>query len=315
MKKIRASLRGAAVRELIRLAVGSPGLKNGGLFTAGAKWAGRKSTWKCPEDSLVRKVDCCGAPAELLTLRTGGRNKAILQLHGGAYLIGFSDMYRNFACRFLRLSGGAAVLSLDYRIAPEYAYPAALDDAESAWKWLLENGYKAEDIIVAGDSAGGNLALALTLRLRENGRDLPNGLVLMSPWADMTSAVPSRTLNYKKDPMFGKRAGEEGAAEIKKPGNPYAGGADLSDIHLSPAFAGLAGFPPMLIQVGDWEMLLDDARAVARNAWKAGVDATLMEYPGMFHVFQAASRLPESRNAWAAVGAFLGKRFGDRQKV
>jgi acetyl esterase/lipase len=220
MRGKHASFRGALVRELVRFAVSTPKLRNGGLFSAGARWSGRESTWKCPNDCSVRKVDCCDAPAELLECQTGRRDKVILQLHGGAYLIGFSDLYRGFACRYLRLSGGASVLSLDYRIAPAHPYPAALDDAEDAWNWLLENGYKAENIILAGDSAGGNLALALTLRLRENGKPLPNALVLLSPWADMTGSGLSRTTNYKKDPLFGQSAGSGGASEIRKPGNP-----------------------------------------------------------------------------------------------
>jgi monoterpene epsilon-lactone hydrolase len=310
MNRKHASVRGAAVRELIRFAVSMPRLKNGGLFKVGAAWAARKSTWRCPKDCSVRKVDCCGAPAELLELTSGRRDKVILQLHGGAYLIGFSDIYRGFACRYLRLGGGVSVMSLDYRTAPQHTYPAALDDALNAWKWLFDNGYKAENIIAAGDSAGGNLALALTLRLREEGMALPNALVLMSPWADMAGVGLSRTLNYKKDPLFGKRAGDAGANDMRKPGNPYSGDADLKDAHLSPIYADFTGFPPMLIQAGEWEMLLDDARTVAEKAEKAGVDVTLMVYPGMFHVFQTAASLPESREAWRAVGAFIRERFG-----
>lgn len=309
MKKHRASISGALTREAIRLAVGTPKLKDGGLFDVGAKLNSRPSKWTCPKGCSVKKIDCCGAPAELLEFRSGLRDKVILQLHGGAYLIGFLDMYRKFAYRYAKLSG-ASVFSLDYRVAPEYPYPAALDDAMNAWNWLLDNHYKAENIIVAGDSAGGNLALALTLKLCENGMALPSALVLMSPWADMTGVGASRTLNYKKDPMFGKRAGDGGPEDKRKPGNPYAGDTDLHDVHLSPMFADFSGFPPMLIQVGDWEMLLDDARTVAKKAWKAGVDATLMEFPGMFHVFQSVHFLPESREAWKAAGAFIRKSFG-----
>ncbi len=310
MSKRRASIRGTLARELLRFAISTPMLRNGGFFTVASRLAGRKSTWKCPKDCSIRKVDCCGAPAELLEFNSRSHDKMILQLHGGGYLIGFSDMYRKFACRYLRFNSGASILSLDYRIAPKYQYPAALDDALCAWNWLLDNNYKAKNIIVVGDSAGGNLALALTLRLRENGMDLPNALVLMSPWADMNGIGLSRTLNYKKDPMFGKRAGDEGATDKRKPGNPYAGNTDLSDMFLSPVYADFTDFPPMLIQVGEWEILLDDARSVADNTSKAGVDSTLMVYPGMFHVFQAFTFLPESRDAWKAVGEFIRKRFG-----
>jgi len=308
---IQASIRGILTREMVRVAISTPILRNGGLFTTAAKLAGGKSSWKCPKNCTLRKVDCCGVPAEFLELHSGVHDKVILQLHGGAYLIGFSDMYRKFAYHYLRLSGGVSVLSLDYRIAPKYHYPAALDDALSAWNWLLCNGYKARDIIVVGDSAGGNLALALTLKLRESGFDTPNALVLMSPWTDMTSQGQTRRSNYKKDPMFGKHAGDEGANDKRKPGNPYADNTNLFDIHLSPIYADFSNFPSMLIQVGDWEMLLDDARNVANKALNAGVDATLMVYPGMFHVFQSFTFLPESKNAWEAVGAFIRKRFAN----
>ena len=308
----QASIRGILIREMIRVAIRTPILKNGGLFTTAAKLAHGKSFWKCPKNCTCRKVDCGGAPAELLELNSGVHDKVILQLHGGAYLIGFLDMYRKFAYRYLKLSGGVSVLSPDYRIAPKYHYPAALDDAFSAWNWLLKKGYKASDILLVGDSAGGNLALALTLKLRESGFDTPNALVLMSPWTDMTSKVETRRSNFKKDPMFGKYAGDKGANDIRKSGNPYAGNTNLFDIHLSPIYADLSDFPPMLIQVGDWEMLLDDARIVANNALNAGVDTTLMVYPGMFHVFQAFTILPESKHAWKAVGAFIRKSF-DKQ--
>ena len=310
MKKKRASIRGAFIRELIRCAMSMPKLRNGGFFTVASKLADRRSTWKCPKDCNLQKVDCYGVPAELLQHNSSGHNNVILQLHGGAYLIGFLDMYRKFAYRYLRISQGASILSVDYRIAPEYKYPDALDDAMSAWRWLLDNGYHAQNIIVAGDSAGGNLALALTLKLLESRMDTPIALVLMSPWADMTGMGLSRTMNFRKDPMFGKRAGDEGANDKRKPGNPYADTADLSDIHLSPIYADFTNFPQMLIQVGEWEMLFDDAQTLANKAWDAGVDAELMVYPGMFHVFQAFMSLPESKNAWRAVGEFTRKRFG-----
>lgn len=310
MKNIHASIRGVIARELLRLAISTKPLRNGQFFEAAVKMANRKSTWKCPKGCFIRKVDCNGVPAEFLEVNSGKHDKVILQLHGGAYLVGFLDMYRKFASRYLSFSGDISVLSLDYRIAPKYQYPAALDDALSSWNWLLENGYKAKNIIVVGDSAGGNLALTLTLKLRENGLDKPDALVLMSPWADMSGSGLSRTLNYKRDPMFGKRAGDEGANDRRKPGNPYAGDTNLCDIHLSPVYADLSDFPPMLIQVGDWEMLFDDARTIANKAWKAGVDVELMVYPGMFHVFQAFYTLPESKDAWKAVGVFIKKRFG-----
>lgn len=304
MKK-RASLPGALAREFIRAAVHLPGLRNGGLFTFGAKCAS-VSRWKAPKGCELSRFDIDGMPAELLAKgHAGPPDRAVLQLHGGAYLMGLLDMYRSFARRYMELGGGVPVLTIDYRIAPAHHYPAALKDALKAWDWLMNRGVRPENIVVAGDSAGGNLALALTLRLRDEGRALPGALVLMSPWADMTGEGESRRVNFRKDPMFGSSAGSE-ADEKRKPGNPYAQGADLRDPCLSPVLADYRGFPPMLIQVGGWEMLLSEARTVAQRAREAGVEAVLSEYPGMFHVFQMLGGLiPESRRAWREAGEFI----------
>lgn len=312
MKKTRATMAGALARECIRAAMGFGQLKDGGLFAAGAKYAKTVSRWKTPKGCTLRKFTIDGLPMELLTFDSGRSDKVILQFHGGAYMMGLMDQYRRFALKYARLGGGVSVLSVDYRIAREYRYPAALEDALEAWNWLLGHGYKAENILVAGDSAGGNLALALTLKLRDGGGELPRALVLMSPWADMSSSGESRVSNYKRDPMFGMSAGDHRAGGKRKAGNPYAGSADLRDPFLSPIYAEYSRFPPMLIQVGGWEMLLSDARTVAQKAGEAGVEVTCTEYTGMFHVFQIfGGLLPESRWAWREAGEFIRKNFAD----
>lgn len=305
MKEKHASLAGTLAREMIRAGMHLPRMRKGGLLKAGASYAGVKSHWRTPAGYTLKKVDLDGLPMELLE-RTGGRDDlAILQLHGGAYVIGFMDMYRRLSLRYSRLCSNAPVLSIDYRIAPAYHFPAALEDALKAWDWLLSQGYPAGRIVVAGDSAGGNLALALALKLRELGRELPGALVLMSPWADMAGEGASHTFNYDRDPMFGRSAG--GRRGI---GNAYAGNEDLHNPFLSPVFAGYDGFPPMLLQAGTWEMLLSDSRTVAEKARAAGADVTLSEYAGMFHVFQMCGGLiPESRAAWREVGEFILAKF------
>lgn len=302
MKEKRASLAGIILREAIRTGVRMR-RSRGGLMRAGTAYAAAKSGWRAPKGWKLEKFRAGCLPLELLTSARGREDLAVLQLHGGAYQMGYTDMYRRFSLRYSRLCGDAPVLSVDYRTAPEHRFPAALEDALAAWTWMLENGCRAERILVVGDSAGGNLALALTLKLRELGCALPGALVLLSPWTDMTGEGESRKFNYPRDPMFGESAGGLGA-------NAYAGGADLHDPYLSPAFAEYEGFPPMLLQAGTWEMLLSDSRTVAEKAAAAGVDVTLTEYAGMFHVFQLfGSLIPESRAAWREVARFIRAKF------
>jgi epsilon-lactone hydrolase len=313
MKKRRhTSLTGSIARESIRILISTSKLKNGGLFTESSKYAKSPSRWKIPKGYSLDKFNIDGIPMELLRVDADYNDHIILQLHGGSYLMGFADIYRRLALRYVKISRGASVLSVDYRIAPEYKYPAALDDAFAAWNWLLSHNYQAKNILVTGDSAGGNLALALVIKLRESGGEMPRGLILMSPWADMTGSGESRAFNYERDPMFGKSAGDERADHIREAGNPYAGDSDLKDPHLSPIYAEFDQFPPMLIQAGDWEILLSDSRTIVKKAREAGVDVTLTEYPGMFHVFQMfCGLLPESRCAWREVENFVQKCFAE----
>lgn len=302
-----ASVGGSLAREAVRAVISLPNVKAEGLLKAGVRYAGWESRWEPPEGYTFTQYDADGLPLELLEDDGGRGELVVLQLHGGAYAIGFMDVYRDIALKYSRLARGVSVLSVDYRIAPDNHYPAALEDALAAWEWLMQRGYDARNVIVAGDSAGGNLALALTLKLRDAGRALPRALVLMSPWADMTGQGASYTFNFHNDPMFGSSAGGDNLPE-----NAYADGADLTDPCLSPVFADYTGFPPMLIQVGGWEMLLSDSRTVAASARGAGADVTLTEYDGMFHMFQLLGGLtPESRRAWAEVEAFLLKQFGE----
>lgn len=311
MKRKHASFLGSLARECIRHGMHSKKMRNGGYLVAASKLAEQEMQWKAPKDCTLDRFELDGIPMEMLKISAGLKDKVILQFHGGAYLIGFMDMYRRIAYRYARLSGGANVLSVDYRIAPEYQHPAALEDAFDAWNWLLESGYKAENIIIAGDSAGGNLALTLTLKLRDSGMAVPRALVLMSPWADMSGVGESRKFNFKRDPMFGESAGDESVIKRREPGNPYAGETDLKDPYLSPVYADFMGFPPMLIQVGDWEMLLSEARTVAEKARAQGIRVVLTEYPGMFHMFQMSGMLlPESRSAWREAGAYIRACFG-----
>ncbi|MCE5343956.1 MAG: alpha/beta hydrolase, partial [Eubacteriales bacterium] len=235
---------------------------------------------------------------------------AILQLHGGGFVTGLNDLYSQFALRYSQLYDNCLVATLDYRLAPAYPYPCQQEDTLAAWRYLTDAlGYAAKNIVVAGDSAGGNLTLTLSLRLRDAGEPMPAGLVCMSPWGDLSNSGASHVTNATKDPSFGIAESDFHGQHIGVD-STYADGLDATDPYLSPSFGDYDGFPPMLIQVGSIEILLSDCEMVYDNARKYGVDCHLTVYKEMFHVFQGAmDLLPESRLAWEEVGTFLAERL------
>lgn len=256
--------------------------------------------FKYPEHFKTQKLDMGNFRMELLEWKNSESNKVVLQLHGGGYVGMFKNYYRTMAGLYSEVGGGLSVLSIDYRVAPENPYPAALVDAVAAYEWLLDYGYSEEQIIIAGDSAGGGLALALCLYLKDKGKKLPSGLVLMSPWTDLTLSGASYRDNEKIDPIFGE--GNSGLIFE----NPYAKDEVLENPYISPLFGNYKDFPPMLIQVGTNEMLYSDSLELAKRVKAAGVKVKYSEYQGMFHVFQAAATiLPESKKAWAEIGRFI----------
>lgn len=297
------SFSGWIARESVRNAFQSKAMKNGKMLDLGKEYSNSTSIWKAPHGYKLTKFDIEGVPAELLE-KSSGSDKIILQLHGGAYIIGLIDLYRTLAVRYCRLSKGASVITIDYRVAPENTYPAALIDAYKAWEWLMNKGYKPENIIIVGDSAGGNLTLALTAKLRDEGKHLPGALICMSPWADIAMEGESYKYNIHKDPMFGLKKNEK-IPEMKGKIVAYAGNTDTHDKYLSPVYGEFTGFPRMLIQVGTHEVLESDAITVYEKAKAKGVDVTLTRYEGMFHVFQIFGNFKESRMAWKEVAEFL----------
>ena len=302
------SLTGVVARESIRHIMQLPSLSGDGLFEQGADFTSNESKWSPPKGYGLEKYDLEGLPLEMLTRDGGREEKVILHFHGGAYVMGLSDIYRNVALRYSKISGGATVATIDYRLAPENVFPAALEDAQKAWEWLLYQGYDPHDIIIAGDSAGGNLALALTAKLRDEERELPNSLVLMSPWTDMAAEGASYKDNIYKDPIFGLPKGTD--IIDKEKGNAYAADTDLYHPYLSPIYGEFDNFPPMLIQVGTYEILESDSQTLYDKAIDADVDAILTKHEGMFHVFQLAGNLiPESRAAWIEVKDYIIKQF------
>lgn len=295
-------------RESIRILTRLPKLADYGYLTESGYLIAKISVWGAPRGYSLTKYNADGLPIEMLSDDSYSGNKIILQFHGGAYTVGFMDIYRQNALRYSKASGGATVVSIDYRTAPEHTYPAALEDAEKSWQWLLDHGYKEENIIIAGDSAGGNLVLALVQKLRNEEKPLPKALVLMSPWTDMAGNGESHKSNQNLDPMFGNKDGIVNNFDGNR--NFYALGYALDDPGLSPVYGDFNGLPPMLIQVGTHEILESDSVTVYEKAASAGVDATLTKYEGMFHVFQLSGNiLKESRQAWREAGEFIKEQF------
>lgn len=206
------------------------------------------------------------------------RKYVILYCHGGGYSTG-SSVYARTLTSKLSASTSMDVLCFDYRLAPEAPYPAAAQDAMQAWNYLMLLGYGARDVILAGDSAGGNLALSLALRLKEEGRLLPRGILLMSPWTDLTSSGKSHQTRAEIDPVLSE-------SYLQEMIRNYAGDRALDDPFISPLYGEYEGFPPVYIQVGNNEILLDDAVMLYRKLLKANAPARLDVFRGMWHVFQ-----------------------------
>ncbi len=206
------------------------------------------------------------------------RRRVILYCHGGGYTSGGLGFSKVLASKLTRATG-LDVLAFDYRLAPEHPYPAAVEDAQAAWDHLMRLGFGARDVVLAGDSAGGNMALVLCLRLRAEGRMLPGALLLMSPWTDMTCSGESLTERADIDPVLTPEY-------IYAVREAYAGGLDPSQPELSPLLADLAGLPPTLIQVGTHEILFSDAERLAERMKAAGTECRLEVWEGMWHDFQ-----------------------------
>lgn len=302
------SIRGKVIRDLIArfsndLLIGKK-IKSGELRK---KIVDLEPEWKCPDHLTNQTIDMDDFKMEFLEPVGSNPGHAILQLHGGGYIAAMKNAYRSFAALYSELGRGCAVLTVDYRVAPEHPYPAALQDAIAGYHWLLGQGYHPSQITVAGDSAGGGLALALCLWLKNHKEKLPAGIIAMSPWTDMTISGESVETNYENDPLFGK------TRESMLYNTDYLGEEDPTNEYVSPLFGNYEGFPPMLIQVGSIEMLLSDSTRVAKKARQAGCKVRLSVYEGMFHVFQMAMlMLPESKQAWMEVGKFLAYlHFGE----
>lgn len=249
------------------------------------------------------EVDAGGRPALWVDPPQTRREGAILYLHGGVYLLGSPRGYRSLAAG-IAVNAGMRVLLLDYRLAPEHPFPAAVDDARSAYQWLLTQDLTPDQVVIAGDSAGGGLAMALLLALRDERQPLPAAAACLSPWVDLMADGGSRVSRAKSDHVLT-------TADLQRSAALYLDGADAQTPLASPIYGDLTGLPPLLIQVGSDEVLLDDATRLAEKAQAAGVDASLEVWPGMFHVWQMVSVfVPEGRQALAGIGRFIDRVCG-----
>ncbi|MGI9262934.1 MAG: alpha/beta hydrolase [Woeseiaceae bacterium] len=277
---------------LASIAEGSKKKKTGTIEEQRAETDAFMAGQELPSDVLIDDFTLAGRPARKY-FRAGVREDAtMLYLHGGGYRVGSLDSHQAIMAH-LAVACETAVNGLDYRLAPEHPYPAALDDAVAAYRELLE--YTAgEKIMIAGDSAGGGLALACLLRLKDEGLPMPGCATLLSPHTDLTGS--SQSLGDMRDAVV------EGASL-------YAGDYAPETVGISPLFGDMAGLPPMLIQVASDEALADDSTRVADRAVDAGVDVDLQLIDDVFHVFQTLTYFPESQIALQKIGEFYNRHI------
>jgi monoterpene epsilon-lactone hydrolase len=254
-----------------------------------------------PGDVLVTPVTAGGVPAYWLDAPGTDTGRVLLFLHGGGFELGSLSSDGELAARLGRASG-MRVLFPEYRLVPEYPFPAAVEDVLAAWRWLRADQDPAPtSVALAGDSAGGGLAVALLVALRDAGEALPAAAVLMSPTVDLTSSGASMTERADQDPV-------STPAMLRQFASAYLAGADPKAPLASPLFASLAGLPPLLVQVGTADLLLSDSERLAAAAAQAGVDVTLQVGEGLPHVYQLMLGTPEAAQATQEIGKFLRGR-------
>jgi epsilon-lactone hydrolase len=276
-------------------------------------WAERRariaevgSVWPVADDITLTPVDAGGVPAEWSVAPGSDPSRVLLFFHGGGYCSGSIVSHRRMVTEAGR-AAKARTLAVDYRLAPEHPFPAAFDDASSAWRFLRQQGIAAEHIAVGGDSAGGGLTIVLINRLRALGEAQPGCAWLCSPWTDLTMSGLTLTSKDTVDPLIHKGYLEELAAAY------VPGGVARKDPRISPLISNLSGFPPVLIQVGSAETLLADATRFAEAAGAADVAVTLEVWPHMTHAWHMwNAHLDAGRRALANAGAFIKRHLSQQ---
>ena len=261
-----------------------------------------KIAFKAADDIQAENVTVAGRAAEWVRAPGSQTGRAILYLHGGGYVMGSANTHRSMVGEISRAAQAAALL-VDYRLAPEFPFPAAVEDGVAAYRWLLDQGFAPKNLAVAGDSAGGGLAVATLVSARDQGLPMPAAAVPISPWSDLTCTNESYKTRAEADPMVG-------SGSIGNMANRYLQGKDAKNPYASPNFASLKALPPLLIHVGRDEVLLDDSIKLDQKAKADGVNSTLEIWDDMIHVWHAFHpMLPEGKQAIERVGAFLREHW------
>lgn len=253
-----------------------------------------------PEDAQIEEIKIEHMDADWVSVPESREDRVLLYLHGGGYVIGNNVGYRDFGARLAR-AGRCRTLVINYRLAPENPFPAAVDDATMAYRWLLEQGIDASNIAIAGDSAGGGLTFATLVALRDAGVALPASAATYSPWVDLEGVGESAQPGAVDDPMIAV----DGLQDM---GRHYAAD-DLRNPLAAPLYANLSGLPPVIVFVGTREILRDDSVRIVDNARAAGVDAELHIEEGLIHVWPIFNGVPEAEVTVAQTGAFFDKHW------
>ncbi len=258
--------------------------------------------YKYPKWIDYQIIDLDGVLTEVISKKGEKQKYALIQLHGGAYVLDFNDTYRLVAKKYLETHKNLAVYSLRYSMAPRHPFPAALEEAIDLYHYLIKHGYDSEHIMIAGDSAGGGLAIAMTLYLRDHNIAMPKALITMSPWTNLAMNGESHEKNKYVDPLFG---------EGTKPLNvrAYVKNNDVTNPYISPKYGSFDVFTNMLMFVGGHELIWSDTMDIANKA-KETNEVYVHDFEGMFHVFPLAfNKIKSSRTAWRLIKSYIQDMF------
>jgi len=286
--------------QMIEAMASQPAVGGGSIEEQRAGMEAMLGGLQLPDKVTVNETRVGDLDADWVTMPNSANGRVVLYLHGGGYVMGSRRTHRELASRIAR-EAAARVLVLEYRLAPEHPFPAAVEDATAAYRWLRKQGIAAGSIAIAGDSAGGGLTLATLLGLRDAGDALPACAVCLSPWTDLEGTGASAQPGGADDPMIP-------VAALRDMGKLYAAN-ELRNPLAAPLYGTYKGLPPLLIQVGTREILLDDSTRVADKARAAGVPVRLEIEEGAPHVWQATPHLPEAADAVRRIGAFVRERI------
>jgi acetyl esterase/lipase len=291
------------LRTLVEMLRSRPALAELSIEEQRANFEEMASLFPVPPDVCREPVDAGGVSAEWITAPGATADRVVLYLHGGGYMLGSINTHREMVSR-LSGAAGARALLIDYRLAPEHPHPAAVEDSTAAYRWLLRGGVDPARLVIAGESAGGGLTVATLVALRDAGEPLPAAGVCLSSWVDLECVGESMTTKADIDPLVQR----ETILEMAK---AYLGGADPRTPLAAPLHADLTGLPPLLIQVGTAEALLDDSTRLAERARSAGVEVVLEPWDDMIHMWHwFAAMLPEGQQAIDRIGEFIRRHTG-----